>query len=133
MKKVIPILLIFLASCSGNPLELNKAKAVSEDLIITIKDERFDNFADHYTKDFFQEITDKQWIEDLKKVKELLGPIESYQLTETNIENNIGEESDIVLVYDIQHSKFKSHFILTIVIEDGKHKVRGHRIKSDAL
>ena len=50
MKKAIPILLIVLVSCGGQPLELDKAKTVSNNLIKTIKNERFDNFADDYKK-----------------------------------------------------------------------------------
>mgnify|MGYP007127777201 CR=1 FL=1 len=50
MKKVIPIILIVLASYAGQTLELDKAKTVSNNLIKTIKNERFDNFADDYKK-----------------------------------------------------------------------------------
>jgi len=133
MKRIIPILLILLVSCGGQKMELDKAKTTAETLIEVIKAEQFDKFPDIYSKDFFQNITQQQWIDDLNKLKEILGSIDSYTLTETNFEHNIDKPDDIVLVYEIQHSKFKSHQTFTIIIEDGKYKVFGQHIKSDAL
>jgi len=133
MRKAMPILLIFLVSCGGQFLELDKARTISENIIISIKEEKFDNFSNNYTDNFFQRITVQQWIDDQNKIKELLGPIGSYRLIEYNIENKIGEPSDIVLDYEVQHTKFKSHHIFTVVLEDGNYKVFGHKIKSDAL
>jgi hypothetical protein len=133
MKRILPVFLIFLASCTGMSVDQDKAKTVCENLMLAIKAEKFDHLADSYSKDFFQKTKETEWIAALRKLNERLGPIVSYQLTEVNIQHSVGERSYIVLNYEVQHAKFKSHFIFTVVEEDGKHKILGHEIKSDAL
>jgi hypothetical protein len=133
MKRILPVFLIFLTSCIGMSVDQDKAKAVCENLMLAIKAEKFDHLSDSYTKDFFQKTKETEWVDALKKMNERLGPIVNYKLMETNIQHSVGERSYIALNYEVQHAKFKSHFIFTVIEENGKHKILEHEIKSDAL
>jgi len=129
MRTLIPFFLIIINACAGNDLDLEKAKTLSEKVILEIRDKKYKDFSENYSKDFFQNITVQQWIDDMNKIETLYGPIQQYKLIEYQYENQIGGHNAIVLLYEVKHSKIISYHTFTILQEDGKDKVFGHKVK----
>ena len=131
MKVTIPILFLFFSSCATpDAAEINKAKATAEQLMNSIKEEKIDELIANCTKNFFLKITKENWTEEFKTSLKLTGPIEKYKLTKFKIQKSLEDTNDLVFIYEAQHSKCTSQHEFTIVLEDGKYKMREYYSES---
>lgn len=117
----------------GERLELKSAKRAAEDLLESVQKEDYGRLSEHYVSYFFQEMNRKEWEAILKEVNQRLGPIHDYSLLEAASEQSLGQQNHVVLLYEVMHDQHKSSHTITVVMENGRYKIYGHKIGSDAL
>jgi hypothetical protein len=124
MKKLFYITLLFFASCGWTKVDSEKAKAVAESYLTDQKNERYDNINDYFTSSFNESEPLEQKIEKLKKIKEVLGAIESFELTDTKVtEHGLDDPSTVQLKYKVKYARGTTEQILIIMNEEGEHKI----------
>lgn len=128
---VIMIFLYSLTSCLHRN-SIYKAKIITDELLLDIKNYNYLNISKYYTDSFYNNITNEQWKNELKKINSELGPIMSYELIADEIENRIEYRVLIILVYKVKHTLHFSEHKFTLILENDNYKIIGHNIKLDA-
>src|SRR5689334_2198278 len=102
MKKFL-CLLIFFASCSWVKVDPEKARAVAENYLADQKNERYDNIDDYFTPSFNESEPLESKIEKLKKIKDTLGSIQSFELADTKVtQRGLDDPSTVQLKYKVK-------------------------------
>jgi len=129
MNKLFKIsLLLLLFSCSTDKIEVADAKSIVENTIKELDNSNFERALNNYTDDF--KSSKEERINQFTKLKQALGNVSSFQLTDSVQEANIGEPVRIYLTYKIIHSKLVSTEKFTVLKEEGSLKISDHFIKS---
>src|SRR5215212_8739369 len=119
MKKLFYLLIILFASCGWTKVDSEKARAVAENYLSDQKNERYDDLNDYFTPAFNESEPLEQKIEKLTKIKDVLGAIESYELTDTKItDRGLDEPSTAQLTYKIKYARGIAEQILIIMNEE---------------
>ena len=129
MKKFIWLVFLFFASCSWFKVDPAKARVVAENFLADQKNEQYDNINDYFTPSFNESEPLERKIEKLKKIKDVLGPIQSFELADTKVtERGLDDPSTVQLTYTVQYARGKAHQIFIIMNEEGKHKITNQNI-----
>ena len=124
MKKLLYPIFFLLLSCGLAAIDQNKAKTVAENLMKDLKDENYSNLDNYYTASFNESESLDQKIKKYKKLKEFMGPVQSYELLGTkqdNTSDNGGPK--IELKYKMRCSKTTVIHTLIIINDEGIHKI----------
>ena|SRR5688572_7447122 len=129
MKKILYVTLFFFASCGWIKVDPEKAKALAESYLTDQKNERYDNINDYFTPSFNASEPLEQKIEKLKQIKDALGAIESFELTDTKVtERGLDDPSTVQLTYTVKYARGTARQILIVMNEEGKHKITNQNI-----
>lgn len=127
---ILLITLTILFGCSrNNETDFSNGIKISNDILEKLKDEDFQNISIYYTSDFYNNITENEWIEDLKKLNALFGKMNSYQLTDASFitDNELGNK--IISTYEVKYDSLIILHNFTVEIENENYKIKGHNIK----
>ena len=133
MKKFIFLIVILiafvLAGCGLGKVDPEKAKAVAEKFLTDQKNEQYDSINDYFTPSFNESEPLESKKEKLKKIKDALGSIESFQLTDTKVtERGLDDPSTVQLTYTVKYARGTANQIFIIMNEEGKHKITNQNI-----
>ena len=124
--------LLFFASCAWTKVDPEKAKAVTENYLNDQKKEQYDNINDYFTSAFNESESLEQKIEKLKKIKDVLGAMESYELTDTKVnQRGLDDPSTVQLIYKVKYARGATIQTFIIMNDEGKHKITFQNIVSD--
>ena len=131
IKLFIVALIFTFFSCAKNEIDLAKAKECAENCMTTIAKEDYTKVrSEYYSNDLGGAEPAEELDNKFKKLKDVTGDLQSFELTESAISSEPGEETKAVLTYTVKHTKVNTIEKFTIVIESGKYKVTGHDIKN---
>jgi len=131
MKKFLYILLLFFLSCGWAKLDPEKARAVAEGFLTDQKNERYDDINDYFTPSFNESEPLERKIEKLKKIKEALGAIESFELTDTKVtERGLDDPSTVQLTYKVKYALATAEQTFIIMNDEGTHKITFQNIET---
>lgn len=131
MKNLFYLSLLFFASCGWTKVDLQKARAVAENYLTDQKNEKYDNINDYFTSSFNESEPLEQKIEKLKKIKEVLGAIESFELSDSKVtERGLDDPSTVQLIYKVKYSRGIAEQIFIIMNDEGKHKITFQNIQT---
>jgi hypothetical protein len=119
------ILTISLWACTGQEMEMQQAKKTAETAINLIGKEKFDELASYYSEDFSKSEPIPDRNKKLSLIIETTGPNQNFELLDSIIENNIGEESKITLKYKVNHTNVPTFETYKIGFEAGKYVITG--------
>ena len=122
--------LLLLSACGMNKLEIPKAKACAEGLLEAVKTEHYQDLGKYYSNAYNENESTEQRSDKLKQLKEALGAITTYQLTDSMTKGNDGEQA-LVLTYKVSHTKVTTIEKFVIVKDEGEYRVMGHDIKTE--
>ena len=126
MNKLIFIFLAFILwSCTGQDLDMKEAKNTAEKAIILIGDKNFDELATLYSEDFSNSEPKEERNNKFIQIIDATGATESFELTDSVSESNMGEESRIILTYKVKHTKLTMLEKYKIGKENGKYVIAG--------
>jgi len=132
IKLLISAIIFAFASCSSDKLDLAKAKTAAEGCLTTIDKEDYPAVINEY---YATELGNAEPAEELtnkfKKLKEVTGPMQSFELKESANTAEIGKESEAVLTYVVKHARVTTIEKFTVIIESGKYKISSHDIKNE--
>ena len=133
LMKRFPYLFILCASilfgCGFGKVDPEKAKAVAEKYLADQKNETYDNIDDYFTPSFNDSEPLASKIEKLNQIKDVLGPIESFELSDTKVtERGLDDPSTVQLTYMVKYAKGTARQIFIIMNEEGKHKITNQNI-----
>src|ERR1044071_6970150 len=124
MKKLPYLLIILFASCAWVKVDPEKAKTVAENYLTDQKNERYDNINDYFTPSFNESEPLEQKIEKLKKIKDVLGAVESYELADSKVtQRGLDDPSTVQLKYKVKYTRGKAEQIFIIINDEAKHKI----------
>jgi hypothetical protein len=130
MKKLF-LLFLFFASCGWTKVDPEKAKAAAENYLTDQKNERYDNINDYFTSSFNESEPLEQKVEKLKRIKEVLGAIESFELTDTKVtQRGLDDPSTVQLIYTVKYARGKAQQMFLVMNDEGKHKITFQNIQS---
>ncbi len=131
-KLFIVALLFTFFSCSKNEMDLAKAKETAENCLNTIAKEDYTKVRnEYYSNDLGGAEPAEELDSKFKKLKEVTGDLQSFELKESSISAEMGEETKAVLTYSVKHARVTTIEKFTIIIENGKYKIAGHDIKNE--
>lgn len=124
MKKFFYLLLLFFLSCAWIKVDPEKARAVAENYLNDQKNERYDDINDYFTPSFNESEPLEQKIEKLKKIKDVLGAIESFELADTKVtQRGLDDPSTVQLTYKVKYIRGTAEQMFIIMNEEGEHKI----------
>jgi hypothetical protein len=124
MKIFFYLSLLFFASCAWIKVDPEKAKAVAENYLTDQKNERYDNINDYFTASFNESEPLEQKIEKLKQIKDVLGAIESFELSDTKVtERGLDDPSTVQLTYKVKYARGTAEQIFIIMNDEARHKI----------
>jgi len=124
MKNFFFFSFLFFASCAWTKVDPEKAKAVAENYLTDQKKEQYDNINDYFTSSFNESESLEQKIEKLKRIKEALGAIESYELKDTKVtQRGLDDPSTVQRVYKVKYARGTADQTFIIMNDEGKHKI----------
>ncbi|MGZ3866394.1 MAG: hypothetical protein ACXVNR_08315, partial [Bacteroidia bacterium] len=115
-KTLIVILALFLFSCAGEKIELPKAKEVAEACLTAIDKGDYAKVKSEYYSDVLATGSADELDNKFKKLKEVTGDMQSFELTESLVNNNAGEEPSVILSYNVKHAKVNTVEKFVVVI-----------------
>jgi hypothetical protein len=122
MKHVILVFALFIAAaCSSEKLDLNAAKKTAEQAIQYSGNKEFESLFTLYAKDFAASESIEESTQKLKKIIDVVGPVESYSLLDTLRVDETGQESYLVIKFKVKHSHTTTTETFNVVKEDGKY------------
>jgi len=122
MKHLLLALSFFtLAACMNEKLDMAAATKTAESAIQLIGDEKFDDLSQLYTKDFSNSEAKEEREKKFDQIIKVTGKTIAYNLTDSIIENNTGEESRLILKYKVKHANTSTTETYTVVKEEGKY------------
>jgi len=133
MKKIALALLssLLIIRCSVAKLDMNAAKETVENCLKAIdKGDYAAVKSTYYSTEFVQSESEEKLAEKFNKLKEVTGKMQSYELKESKVESEAGEEECIKLVYDVKYERVTTHEDFVIIIEGGKHKIASHLVSN---
>jgi hypothetical protein len=134
MKKLLAfasVALLF-ASCSLEKPNVEKAKEVAEACLQAVdKGDIKTVREEYYTSEFVQAESEAELTEKFKKLRDLTGPITSFEVKESALETEQGEEACVKLTYAVKHERVTTREEFLVVIEGGKHKIGSHIISNE--
>ena len=123
MKKIAAILILTIAvACNINKPDPKQAQVLAEQILDDIKNENYTALDKYYTTALNEGESLEKKIEKFKKLKEVLGVIESYTLNSVT-ENGDTEQPTIVLKYKLKCTKVNAEQIFTIIKDEGEYKI----------
>lgn len=125
LKKIILSLVIatFISSCVDNKLQISEGKKCVNQYLEAIKQKDFEKAIS-----FFNDKTNENRIDELKKLDDVFGDITNVQLIDS-VETS-GEEANIKLTYKITHTKLQSKENFIIIKDEGEYKIFSHQVRS---
>ncbi len=131
-KLIIAACTLFLASCSMEKPSTEKAKIAVENCLTAIdKGDVKTVRSEYYTTEFVQAETEEQLAEKFKKLQEVTGPMQSFEMTQNAVQEETGEEASVLLTYKVKHARVTTKEEFVVVIEGGKHKIGSHLITNE--
>ena len=131
MKKLTFLLLIAISfwECTGIDMEMDKAKSTAEKAITLIGNEEFEKLTELYSTDFSASEPKDVRLEKFKKIIDATGPVISFELADSNMVSEIGEESRITLIYNVKHTNLNTVETYKIGKESGDYVIAGISIQ----
>ena len=132
IKLFIVALFFALVSCSGDKLDMAQAKTAAEGCLTAIDKEEYPKvISDYYASELGSAEPAEELTNKFKKLKEVTGPMQSFEFKEGVSSAEMGQESAAVLTYSVKHERVTTTEKFTIIIESGKYKVSSHDIKNE--
>ncbi len=132
IKLFIAITAFSFASCSTDNLDVTKAKESAENCLRAIDQGDYTSVtSEYYSSELASSESSAELTDKFKKLKEVTGAMQSFELRESAMEAAIGEESKIILVYTVKHARISTNEKFIIVLESGKYKIASHDIKNE--
>lgn len=132
MKKIIPFLvLLILAACTPEKLDLVKSKELAESLIKKISEGEYTSLSVFYTGSLNEGESEEARAEKFTKLNNAFGKLKSFEMIKAEDEVMFGEPSRIILTYRIEHENVTSTETFTIEKEEGEYKVARHQIVAE--
>jgi len=126
MKTFIFLLLaIGLWACTGQEMDIKQAKKTAETAINLIGNQKFDELATYYSEDFSSSEPKEDRIKKFTLIIGTTGPSNNFELLDSTVENNIGEDSRITLKYKVNHTNVSTFETYKIGYESGKYVIAG--------
>lgn len=131
MKKTFCLLLLFFVSCGWTKIDPVKARAVAENFLTDQKNERYDSINDYFTPSFNESESVEQKIEKLKKIKDALGAMESFELTDTKVnQRGLDDPSTVQFTYKVKYAKAEAVQTFILMNEEGSPKITFQNIET---
>src|SRR5579872_199677 len=126
--KLFMIAVIFaLVSCKGEKPEIDKAKTAVEACLKAIdKGEYAKVKTEYYSTEFGSGETEEELSGKFKKLKEVTGDMQSFEVKESSLNEEPGEDAKIILVYAVKHARVTTLEKFVVIIEEGKYKITLH-------
>ncbi len=132
MKKlIILIFTISIISCAQQPMDVQEAKTVVEELILKTDQEDFDAVEKLYSSDFNASEPMEAKKAKLLQLKKALGKVKNLELISSENVAEFGQPAKVILVYKVFHSKITSIETFSVVEDEGGYKVASYLVKSE--
>ncbi len=132
IKLIFAVIAFVFLGCSTDKLDVAKAKESAENYLKAIDKGDYTSVTSEY---FSSELASAESIAELsdkfKKLKEVTGAMESFELKSSDSQAVIGEESKVFLTYTVKHARVTTSEKFIVVLESGKYKIALHDIKNE--
>lgn len=130
MKNLSFVIISFiLLSCTGQDMEINKAKNAAETAIGLIGNKEFDKLVEMYSNDFSTSEPKEIRLQKFNQIIDATGTVQNFVLTDSTINSEIGEESRIILTYKVKHANLTTIETYKIGKESGNYVIAGINIQ----
>lgn len=131
-KILIAAFALFLFSCAADKLDIAKARDTAEKCLTAIDKEDYAAVVnDYYSKELNGSQTQEELSAKFKKLKDVTGPMQSFELKSSDNSVEPLKESSCTLTYVVKHERITTNEKFTIIEEDGKYRISQHEIRND--
>ena len=116
---------ILLFSCTGQDMDMDKAKSTAVTAINTIGNGEFEKLAELFSTDFSNSEPKEVRLQKFKQIIDATGPVQSFELIDSTSVSEIGEESRITLSYSVKHTHLNTIETYKIGKESGIYVIVG--------
>jgi hypothetical protein len=132
IKLFIAAVIFAFASCSSDKLDPAKAKETVEACLTAIDQGDYAKVkTDYYSSELSSAESAEELTGKFKKLKEVTGDMQSFELKETEQRAELGEESQVILTYNVKHARVATTEKFNVILESGKYKISSHDIKNE--
>ena len=135
-KSIVLLCVMVLVSCNNRDYEIiSQAEKATLNILEEIKKGEFNTVTKNYSNIFFEyDLSKEQWSSILERKRNIIGDLKSYEIELSTIEENLGKETFVVLVYKVYYEKDSILEKFSVKINnDESCEVIGHDIISDSL
>jgi len=124
MKKLLYPVLLLLLSCGLAAVDQEKAKTVAESLMNDLRNQNYANLDEYFTAASNESEPLDQKIEKYKRLRDVLGPIQSYEFVSAKKDNNSDDGGPkLELRYKMKCANTTVIHTLIIINDEGTHKI----------
>lgn len=131
MQKVLILVTAVLAfvACSPEKPDAEKAKKVVEECLNAIDKGDIKTVREqYYTSEFVSAESEEELADKFKKLRDITGEMTGFEVMESVVETEMGEEACVRLSYKVKHARVTTREDFVVVIEGGKHKIGSHLV-----
>ena len=134
MKRILTIFMFLaICSCQEAPLDVEKAKAVVEQLMEFSDKGAWDKVGELYTAEFnaSEPVEIKQ--QKLVRLKDTLGAVKSKEFISSTDVAEFGQPRKVLLKYKVIHHRATTFETFTVQEDEGGYKISSHLVESEPL
>ncbi len=131
IKLAIFSILLIASSCGLGKVDKVKGMAIAEALMQDLKNENYNNLDQYYMNSFNASEPLDRKTEKFKRLREVMGPIESYSLLEAKEEyDSVKGINQLLLTYKLTCSKVVAKQTFLIVNDEGDMKIMFQNVEN---
>ena len=123
------ISLLLLVGCATEAPDAKQAATFIEDFLEKTGKGNFENLSDYYSEEMKFGESDDVREEKMKKLFDVMGPVEKFELLETQTDDD-WERPTVTLVYKVVHSSMTSIETYTVKVERKGYKILRQNVES---
>lgn len=86
---------------------------------------------EYYTSEFVNAESEEELTEKFRKLQEVTGKMTGFEISESTVESELGEEACVRLTCIVKHERVNTREEFMVVIEGGKHKIGSHMVTNE--
>lgn len=122
-----------LAGCASEPMDVDKAKKLVEEVITQADAGNFDALQDLYSPAFNQSEPIEVKKEKLLHLKKVLGDVTGMEFVASTLVEEFGQPRKLVIEYRVMHTRVNTYEKFSVVEEEGGYRVASHSVQSENL
>lgn len=121
---IILLTVFFICGCGLGKIDHQEAQTLAENLLNDLQHENYNSLGKYYTSSFNESEPDEKKIKKYKRLKEVMGPVQSYKLASSKESRDEDKGiNQLELVYHVKCARITVKETFFIINDEGELKI----------